>query len=142
MRHCSSRALMVTVISFWLVGVAQASPVTFSTDIFNPSDVKFLKDGGDCAGDNTLDVILGADNGGCDSLTYTHSLLDFNPSTDTLTSGSLSLNFYDDWNDGNAETFDVALGSVDFANNQTITSGSTQIQPFGISFDVLAYVTS
>jgi hypothetical protein len=141
MQHWSLPALVAMVMTFSVAGAAQASPVTFAPDTFNPNDVFFLKNAGGCVGNNTLDLVSGSANGGCETLEYVHELTGFDSSTDTLTSGSLSLVFYDDSNDGNAEVFDLALGSVGFLNNVTIRSGSTAILPFGISVDVLASVT-
>jgi hypothetical protein len=132
---------MITVMSCWLAGAAYAVPVQFS-DTFNPSDVKFLKDGGGCSGNNNSnDTVSNTANGGCELLTYTHSLSNFNPSTDTLTSATLSLTFYDDF-DANSEKFDIDLGGVDFRNNVQITNLSVWFLPFGVEYNVLASINS
>jgi hypothetical protein len=107
MNHAPARAYFrgfVKIRSFVAAGAiilggfttADASVITFS-DTFDPSDVLFDKDGGACSGVNgAADSVSGAVSGKCDSLVFTQLLNGFNPVTDTLSSGSLTLTFHDD----------------------------------------------
>src|SRR5262245_10194977 len=138
-------AVFVASISIGTVASVQAStiPITFSSDVFNPTDLLLLKSGGQCAGANGIsDTVSGLANGGCDSLLYWHTIPDFDLFTDTVTSGLLNLTFYDNQNDRIPETFDLVLGATAFQNNVTVSAGATNSSPFGISFNVTAYVTS
>jgi hypothetical protein len=119
---------------------AMAGPVSF-VDTFDPPDVFFSQNGSvACHGNNGVNDTVTATIG-CHSLDWTHSLipLGFNPATDTLTSGTLSLTFYDD-DDSPAETFDVVFDSLT-ASDQLITSGTTAGAPFQISYDALSQLS-
>jgi hypothetical protein len=125
-------------------GVTEAVPITFS-DTFDPLDVLFDNNAGACVGTNAaVDTVTGFVGGKCTSLTYTHSISPpYNPATDTLTTGVLSLFFYDD-NTGpgdgpQAEKVDIQMDLLS-ANNVTITTGSTAASPFQIQFNVLTQI--
>ena len=119
MLRWSSTALVVGLMNLGLVSAAQAGPVTFTPDIFDPANVQFFRIGGTCTGDVSTDTVSGMIGGGCTVLTYTHELSDFNPATDTLTSASLFLTFYDD-SDAPSEKFDLALGGGSFLHDVQI----------------------
>ena len=140
----SSRVLMFAAMSCWLVGTAQAAPITYTTDVFNPNDVFFESGGGTCSRINSNDTVSGKDDGACRSLTYTHSIAGFNTSTDTLTSASLGILLYDDNNPIIGDTFsnerfDLSFGS-DFFNGVQITNWSHANSPFSASYNVIGAV--
>jgi hypothetical protein len=121
--------------SLGAVTAAHASSITY-VDTFDPNpDIFFLMNGGTCLGDSATNTVTGLANGGCDTLSYSQVLTGFNPATDTLTSGLLTLTFYDN-GDVHQETFDLALDGTSFQNNVVVTNGSTAGTPFQISFDV------
>ena len=134
----SSRVLMFAAMSCWLVGTAQAAPITYATDVFNPNDVFFESGGGTCSGINSNDTVSDKDDGACRSLTYTHSLAGFNASTDALTDATLRLWLYDDnsfFDFWQAETFDLSFGS-NFFNGVSIANLSSNGSPTNASYDV------
>jgi hypothetical protein len=97
------RILTAVILVLAMTSGSEASPITF-TDTYDPGNVLLDKSGGTCAGVNgTTDSVSGAVDGACDSLTWTHSLLGFNASTDAISSASLSLWFHDD-NDSSSVT--------------------------------------
>jgi hypothetical protein len=133
----------LVTVSFLLllaVNTAAASSITFS-DTFNPSDLFF--DGQSnvaCTGTNGVTDTTSAST--CKSLTYTHALPGFNSATDTLTSGSLALTFYNDTNDG-PERYNLVVDLLTFAFNnpgQTVTDSSTIGSPFIGTYNVLSQV--
>jgi hypothetical protein len=140
-------ALVTAVISLGLAGATQAAPITYTTDVFNPTDVEFAPGGGACTGTNgSSDSVSGQNGNGCGSLTYTHSLAGFNAATDTLTSATLSLALYDDNNPAigdffQAERFDLTFGST-FVNGVTVTNVSTVFSQSIHVYNVLAAVTN
>jgi hypothetical protein len=132
----SGTTLMAAAITLGLAGVAQAATIDYGTDTFDPGDVYFSFLGGECeqtedGGDNVSGKFLFF---GCKSLSYTHSLANYNydPATDSLTSATLTLSLYDD-NHPNldyyvGEKFDLTFGN--FQNGVWITNGSTEGSPF------------
>jgi hypothetical protein len=78
--------------------------------------------------------VSGFVDGACDSLTWTHSLLGFNPGTDTLSSASLSLWFHDN-DDPSADKFNYVFDVL--VGDGSLTS---QMLPSLFTFDVLSLV--
>ena len=80
----------------------------------------------------------------CLSLAYSYTIPGFNPATDTLTSASLTLQFYDDTakgdpgTNGQPETVDITLDGLLVGDEVTITDVSLASGPFSPSFDVRA----
>ena len=92
-------AILVAILCAMNVSPAESSSLNFA-DIFNPSDV-FLSNQGSggqtCAGTNGVTDTTNATSNGCGTLIWRHTILpSYNPLTDTLTSGTLTLTFYDD----------------------------------------------
>ena len=120
MLRWTSTALVFGLMNLGLVSAAQAAPVTFTPDTFDPTNVKFFRDGGSCIGNVITDTISGMSGGGCADLTFTLGLADFNPALDTLTSASLFVTFYDDAGSDSSESFDLDLGGESFRHNVKI----------------------
>ena len=98
---------------------ASASPISF-TDSFNPADV-FFSGSVACTGTNgAVDTTSAAV---CGSLTWWHNLDGFNPATDTLSNGTLTLWVEDD-DDQPAEKFDITLDSLDVQNQWSSPTAS------------------
>jgi hypothetical protein len=116
---------------------AEAATISF-TDTFDPSQVFLDKSSGTCTGQNgAVDTVSGGSGGKCTSLAFTLSLFpEFNPGTDTLTSGSLTLTFHDD-NDPSADKFDYVF---DLLSGSNITVPSDGTNPFVWALDVLSEV--
>ena len=111
--------------------------ITFS-DTFNPADVLFDKNGGACLGTNGVtDSVSGAVSGKCDSLVFTQLLDGFNPATDTLSSGSLTLTFHDNNAHPAAEKFNYVVDLL--TGFETVTSGGS---PLVWSLDVLSQLAN
>src|SRR5688500_1756093 len=115
MMRCISCVVLV-LASLIVVPAASADPITFS-DTFDPANVFFVSSGSACTGTNGVTDSTSAST--CQTLSWTHLLPGFNALTDTLTSATLSLWFYDD-GDNAAEKVDVTLEENVFYNNQTI----------------------
>jgi hypothetical protein len=122
---------------------ASAAPITF-TDTFNPTDVYFSGSGAACSGANgTTDTVSGANSHGCSSLSYVQTLPGFNSATDTLTSGSLLLTFYDDAQNWLADLFDGSESAKILTDGNphtyAITSGgSTSSTAINVLANILA----
>ena len=70
-----------------------AAPASATTIAFDPDDVLIQQSGGICTGD------VGAgttSDDSCRSLSYSYTLAGFNSALDTITSGLLTLFFYDE----------------------------------------------
>ena len=143
MLRWTSTAVIIGLMHLGLVSAAQAAPVTFTPDVFDPANVKFLRDGGNCSRNVITDTISGMSGGGCDQLTYTHKLSDFNPATDDLTSAWLSLTFYDDpGSDSSQESFNLDFSGGRFEHNIKIDNGSTAGSPDSFTYTVTTYLNS
>jgi len=123
------------IVAASLVAVpVSATPISFS-DTFDPTDVFF---GGNtaCSGDNANDTVGLPASNQCGSLTWTHSLAAYNSSTDTLSTGSITLYFQDD--DGNppAESFTWVFDSLSSASAVTVTGGTAT--GFSFNYSVLS----
>jgi hypothetical protein len=128
------RILAAVVLVVAVTSRSEASPITF-TDTYDPGTVFLDKKGGTCTGVNgTTDSVSGVVDGACDSLTWTHSLLGFNPGTDTLSSASLSLWFHDN-DDPSADKFNYVFDVL--VGDGSLTS---QMLPSLFTFDVLSLV--
>ena len=122
---------------------AEASPISFDYT-FNPTDV-YMDNLGDalCSGDTTLGTVSSTN---CQALEFTYVLEGFNPSTDTLASGSLTLTFYDDTDPGpgpggsHEESVNISLDGVLTGTSPiTVTQGSSSGSPFSPpAFNVVA----
>jgi hypothetical protein len=125
---------ILTAVAFVLAVTSrsEASSITF-IDSFDPATVFFDHRGGACTGLNgTTDSVIGAVDGACDSLTWTHRLSGFNPSTDIMSSASLSLWFHDD-NDPSADKFNYVFDLL--TGDRSLTSAMI---PSLFMFDVLS----
>ena len=142
MLRWTSTALVFGLMNLGLASAAGAAPVTFTPDTFDPTNVKFFRDGGNCSGDVIADTISGMIGGGCAELTYTLTLSDFNPATDALTSALLFLTFYDDSGSDSSESFDLDLSGGSFQHNVRIDDGSTSDSPDVLPYTVTTYVNS
>jgi hypothetical protein len=142
MLRWTSTALVFGLMNLGLVSAAGAASVTFTPDAFDPTNVKFFRDGGNCTGDVIADTISGMSGGGCAELTYTLELSDFNPATDALTSAWLSLTFYDDTGSDSSESFDLGLRGGSFQHNVPIGDGSVSGSPDVFPYTVTSYVNS
>ena len=142
MLRWTSTALVCGLMNLALVSAAEAAPVTFTPDVFDPTNVKFFRDGGNCTGNVITDTISGMSAGGCAELTYTLELSDFNPAADALTSALLFLTFYDDPGSDSSESFDLALRGGSFQHNVQIDDGSTSGAPDVFPYTVTTYVNS
>ena len=124
---------------------AEATSITF-TDTFDPTDVFFDNQGGSCTGTNgATDSVTGAVSGKCLSLSYTHVLPGYASPPMSLTSGTLSLYFYDDIDNGNAtEKVDISLDSTFFSPSGgfVVSNGSTAGSAVPINYNVLANIAS
>ena len=128
------RILTAVVLVLAMTSRSEASPITF-TDTYDPDNVLLDKKGGTCTGLNgATDSVSGFVDGACDSLTWTHSLLGFNASTDTLSSASLSLWFHDD-DDPSADKFNYVFDVL--VGDGSLTS---ELVPSLFTFDVLSLV--
>ena len=142
MLRWTSTALVFGLMNLGLVSAAEAAPVTFTPDVFDPAHVKFFRDGGNCTGNVITDTIPGTSGGGCADLTYTLELSGFNPETDALTSALLFLTFYDDSGSDSSESFDLELRGGSFQHNIQIDDSSTSGSPDIFPYMVTAYVNA
>src|SRR6187401_1002704 len=143
--------LLAAAALTFVTAQAEASTISISLlDTFDPEDVFITNQTGSvnggaiCTGINDSDDLLDAVTipagplDTCGSLSWTHSLFpppnNYNLGTDTLTSGSIVLTFYDD-EDSPEETFDLWLDLLPILNN-TVTSGSTSALPYELTWDV------
>ena len=115
-------ALVTCAIVLGGLRSAEATAISY-TDTFEPTSVFFDRSSGACTGQNgAADTVSGGTAGKCESLTFTMSLFpDFNPATDTLTAGSLTLSFHDD-GDPLSDKFNYVLDLL--SGDGTVTSGS------------------
>ena len=128
------RLLTAVALVLALTSRSEASSITF-IDSFDPAGVFLDHKGGTCTGlHGTTDSVIGAVDGSCDSLTWTHSLSGFNPSTDIVSSASLSLWFHDD-DDPSADKFNYVFDLL--TGDGSLTSG---MLPSLFTFDVLSLV--
>ena len=128
------RLLTAVALVLALTSRSEASSITFS-DSFDPAGVFLDHKGGTCTGLNgTTDFVIGAVDGSCDSLTWTHSLAGFNPSTDIVSSASLTLWFHDD-DDPSADKFNYVFDLL--TGDGSLTSAMV---PSLFTFDVLSLV--
>ena len=101
---------------------ASAGPIAFS-DSFNPADV-FFSGSVACTGTNgAVDTTSAAV---CGTLTWWHNLDGFNPATDTLSNGTLTLWVEDD-NDTPAEKFDITWDSFAVQNQWSSPTASFDV---------------
>lgn len=114
-----SRYLRQVVLSA-LAALALAAPAGASTiyvDTFDPTDVLFDLSGANCTSTRNPDT---TSSGTCTDLAYTHTLVGYNPGTDTLLSAGLDLFFYDDSDpsnpnsQGNPESVHIELDNCVF----------------------------
>jgi len=112
---------------------ARASLITY-TDVFDPVDVLFNGQSNQaCTGsDGSVDSTSATT---CESLTWTQTLPGYNPSTDSLTSGTLSLTAYNDSTNNN-QSFDLLIDLLAFS--RTITDDSTLGLPHTFGFTILS----
>lgn len=118
------------------VGVSPASATSITFDsTFNPVDVLFNKDGAACAGNTATGTVNMFSKASCESLAFAFAWPAFDPSTDVVTSGSLTLRFYDDASDNGSgeESVDISFDSLLAVTGFTITSGGA---PMTSSFSV------
>ena len=128
------RALRATVIgtcfsaALVLGAPASAAPIPIQ-DIYDPTDVLFANTSIACTGTNPDHTATGdtstATTAGCQSLSYTHSLLpEFNPTLHDLLTAMLTLFFHDDDSPaGPPESYSLSLDSG-APVTQEITLGS------------------
>ena len=92
-----------------------------------PSDVFFEGTGGACTGSNeTTDTVSGQVKGSCESLAFSLSLPDFDPTVDTLYAALVSLVFQDDGGDGK-ESLEIQLDAV--SQNFTVQATGKNDRP-------------
>jgi len=144
--------LLAAAVLTFVTAQAEASTISISLfDAFDPSDVFItnqvdgsLAGGGVCIGNNLAgisnDTVNTPAEFNCGSLSWTHTLLlppnNYNSATDTLSSASLVLTFYDDDESGSpGEPFDIQLNVLPFLT-ETVASGSTAVAPYLITYDV------
>lgn len=138
------RTFLVGAVALFAFGAApvEASPISFDYT-FNPTDV-LIDNTGDavCTGTTTTNAVT---NTHCQTLSFTYTLAGYNALTDTLSSGTLSLTFYDDNTPGPdrtgnlTETVNISLDGLLTSNSPLlITNGTTSGSPFDTQFDVLA----
>lgn len=140
----SLRTFLVSTAAVLVIGVGSLEASTISFDYtFNPSDV-FINNNGEnlCNGFTATGTVSDTD---CKSLAFTYSLAGYNPLTDGLSSGTLTLTFYDDNSPRPdlagtlSETVNISLdGLLTGTSPVLITNGSTPGSPFDAQFDVLA----
>lgn len=106
----NSVSSIVAVVLFCAVSVAQASPITWGPDVYDPTnDIYLADDGAAC----TADILSTA----CESLAYTHDLTayGFVPgpfSDDQISGGLLDIVFRDDESDRPSEGFKITLNDL------------------------------
>lgn len=121
-----------------LVAPVTAAPIPIQ-DLYDPTDVFFANTSTACTGTNPDHTATGdtstATIAGCQSLSYTHSLLpEFNPALHDLLSATLTLYFHDDEQppgtpDGPAESYSLSLdGGAAIAQVITLGSYSYNVQ--------------
>jgi hypothetical protein len=140
----SLRTFLVGTAAFFVIGAGSIEASTISFDYtYNPADV-FINNNGDalCTGSTTANTVSSTD---CESLAFTYTLAGYNSLTDVLSTGTLTLTFYDD-NEPRpdrtgtlTETVNISLDGLLTGNSPLlITSGSTATTPFDSQFGVLA----
>jgi len=92
-------AVLIALATFALSVPAGAS--TLYTSTFDPGDVLFDVSGASCTASYGPDATSSST---CSDLTYTHSLVGYNPGTDTLLNADLFLYFYDDSDPSNTNS--------------------------------------
>lgn len=128
--------LIIAATSLASAAPVNAEPILF-TDTFNPVDLLMQSSAGTCVeSSSTPDSIVGVASGGCTTLSFTHTLIGFDSTTDVLDEAQLTLRFYDD-SDAQAEKFDYLFDSL-AGNNITVTSASLIGNPFVFSLNVLS----
>jgi hypothetical protein len=112
---------------------ATASTITFD-QTFQPDDVLFNKDGAACSGNTTAGTVNMFGDSSCESLAFSFSWTGFDPSTDVVDSGTLTLTFFDDIGDvGNGEeSVLISLDSLLATPELTIASGGSS-PSFGVA---------
>lgn len=131
-----SRALLAAGIALVLTPApGEAAPLLLNTSFDPNPDVLFNKNGASCVGDPVSDSVNLFGSSSCSSLAFTFLWPDFNLATDTVTSGSLTLSFYDDLSDlgSGEESVDISFDALLAASGLLITSGNGQ---FYKSFEV------
>jgi hypothetical protein len=112
---------------------ARASLITFS-DVFDPLDVFFSgQSGTSCTG--TDGVVDSTSDTTCESLTWSQKLPGYDSSTDSLTSGTLTLTAYNDSTTNN-QSFNLLIDLLSFSG--TVTNGSTLGSPDKFGFTILS----
>src|SRR5262245_40736829 len=117
---------------------ATPAQATSITDIYDPNDVFFVLGGSTCTSANPGHTSAGdtASDTNCASLTFTHLISpEFNPAIHTLDVPTTLTLFFRDDEQGNPESYTVALDAGSSISQQ-ITTGSNQTSFF--SYDVLA----
>jgi hypothetical protein len=118
--------ILAGVLTLATAGSAAAGPIFFA-DTFTPSDVFFEGTGGACTGSNeTTDTVSGQVKGSCESLAFSLSLPDFDPTVDTLYAALVSLVFQDDGGDGK-ESLEIQLDAV--SQNFTVQATGKNDRP-------------
>jgi len=103
-------ATLVLLVGVGAADRASASAISFN-DVFNPTDVRFDgQSNGTCVGNNATELVTGQSGGACETLTWTHVLAGFDPSTDSLSSASLTLTVRNDTGGNNqSDKYDIVL---------------------------------
>jgi len=136
-------AAVVTTVCVGALGSAEASTIPFDYT-YDPANVLIDNTGDDlCTGSTTANTVSSLH---CKALQFTYLLDGFDTATDDLTSGSLTLTFYDDNTPGPDnggsldETVNISLdGVLTGLSPVLITNGSTPGNPFSPpAFNVLA----
>jgi len=139
------RLVLATLVATAVIasgGRAEASIISIDST-FNPDpDVLINNNGNICTGDTTTSAVSSTD---CKSLEFTYTIAGFNPATDSMDSGTLTLTFYDDNTPGpdqggnHSESVNISLdGVLNGESPLLITNGTTSGSPFSHPFDVLA----
>ena len=124
---------IVAIVLFCAASVAQASPITWGPDVYDPTNDIYFADGGAAC---TADILSTA----CESLAYTHDLTAYGfvpgaSSNDQISGGLLEIVFRDDESDRPSEGFKITL-------NDLLQAGThNALVPFsfsGISGELLA----
>lgn len=117
---------------------ANAATITFQST-YDPGEVLFNKDGAACTGDTAAGTVNMLSASSCTSLAFTFAWPTFDPLTDTVTAGTLTLGFFDDPTDlGNgAEWVDISLDTLLAEADFAVTSGGAPRSP---SFNVAGHL--
>lgn len=101
---------IVAVVLFCAASLADASPITWGPDVYDPTnDVYFAEGGAAC----TVDFLSTV----CESLAYTHDLAPYGfapgtSSNDQISGGLLEILFRDDQSDRPSEGFKITLNDL------------------------------